>query len=391
MRWKKNRYSLSIENGQLTGTGATILKTALSQSQFILIGEDHGIAQIPELWTAICGVAVPAGFHTMAIETGPLATMQLQQWIRQPDGESQLARFEKDHPDSIAFYNMKQEFEMLQQCGRQDRAGAFRLFGLDQEFLGSASWVLEQILQRKLGAQSRSAIEDLLKKAAAARSKAEKSGSPADLYLMAANQDDLNRAASALKTDGSPHSQPLFAGLVQSHDIYAAFMRGANYQSNRTRAQLMKTTFARDYAKATGKTQDSPKMLIKMGTNHLYRGRNPLHSSEIGDYVSELAEGQGRRSLHILILGVKGSQLHYTKVGAPYEPGALDLTQDQSFEYMRPMFDQLLTTGWTIFDLRPLRDDFGSLGATGEDVERLVFGYDILILIPNVTASSQIR
>lgn len=41
---EKDRYSLSIENGQLAGTGTPVLKTALSQSQFILVGEDHGIA-----------------------------------------------------------------------------------------------------------------------------------------------------------------------------------------------------------------------------------------------------------------------------------------------------------------------------------------------------------
>lgn len=32
-----------------------------------------------------------------------------------------------------------------------------------------------------------------------------------------------------------------------------------------------------------------------------------------------------------------------------------------------------------MFDLRPRRDVFGSLGVSGEDMERLVFGYDAVI------------
>lgn len=153
----------------------------------------------------------------------------------------------------------------------------------------------------------------------------------------------------------------------------------------------MKKTFAALFTTSSRGTPQPPKVLVKMGENHLYRGPNPLHSSEIGDYIAEMSEGQGTRSVHILVRGVKGSQLRYTKVGAPYSPGFFDLTQSQPDAFMKPMLDKVLVTGWTMYDLRELRDGFDSLGSTGEDVERLVFGYDFLILIPEVTPSVQIR
>ena len=153
-RLESSRYSLTIDNGYLAGTGASILTGALEQAQFVLVGEDHGIAEIPEFWGSICRTAVPAGFHTMAIETGPLAAAQLQEWIRQPDAETRVARFEKEHPDSIAFYNFKQELEMLQHCADHAPSADFHLWGLDQEFLGSAGWILEQVLQTHPGPQS---------------------------------------------------------------------------------------------------------------------------------------------------------------------------------------------------------------------------------------------
>ena len=390
-RLENSRYSLTIDNGQLVGTGAPVLTKALGQAHFVLVGEDHGIAQIPELWKAICRVAVPAGFHTMVIETGALAAAELGKWIRQPKAETYVASFEKEHPDSIAFYNFKQEFEMLQDCADRAPSADFHLWGIDQEFLGSAGWILELILQTHPGPQSRAAIEELLKKSNSARAKAEQTGSPADLYLLAANDDDLSNAASALKKDGSAEAQALFGRLVQSHEIYAEYMHGSNYVSNRTRAQLMKRSFAAGFEEASKERSGPPKVLVKLGGNHLYRGRNPLHSSEIGDYIAEIAEGGGMQSLHILVLGVKGSQLHYAKVGSPYEPGTFDLTNESSYAFMKPMFDLLLAKSWTMYDLRPLRDGFDSLGSTGEDMERLVFGYDILVLIPETSPSAQIR
>ena len=383
----QHRYALDLQGGTFAGPAAPVLTDALAQAHFVLVGEDHGTVEIPRFWEAVCRSTVPAGFHTMVIETGPLAAGALQPWIRSSDGGARVAAFEHAHPDSLAFYNLRQEFDMLRAYARDASPAAFRLWGLDQEFLGSAGWMLDRILEMHPGPQTRAAIEDLRTAVAAARAKADRSGSPADLFLMAARDEDLARAGKAVRADGGPRAQALFAALEESHTIYAAYLRGANYESNRRRAELMKQSFARRMDASTG----DPKILIKMGADHLYRGRNPLHSSELGDYVSERAEGRGERSLHIMIFGVTGQQLRYTKVGAPYAPAPVDLTTDPDFAFMKPFFDARLTDGWTMYDLRPLRDNFAALGHPGEDLERLVFGYDLIVLIPRVMPSSQIR
>jgi hypothetical protein len=36
-----------------------------------MIGEDHGIAEIPAFSTALCRIVAPQGYHTRAVETGP--------------------------------------------------------------------------------------------------------------------------------------------------------------------------------------------------------------------------------------------------------------------------------------------------------------------------------
>ena len=67
----QNRYGLSIRSGQLSGTGAQVLQSAIAQSRFVLLGEDHGMVQTLEFWAAVCNAAGPKRFHTMAVEGGP--------------------------------------------------------------------------------------------------------------------------------------------------------------------------------------------------------------------------------------------------------------------------------------------------------------------------------
>ena len=84
---------------------------------------------------------MPDGFHTMAVEEGPLVAAELEGWARRPDALAQLAAFEKKFPRSINIYNTREEFEMLQQCARAGR-NEFRLWGLNQEMYGAAGLIL---------------------------------------------------------------------------------------------------------------------------------------------------------------------------------------------------------------------------------------------------------
>src|SRR5947207_7228520 len=55
----QNRYALSVRDGQLSGAGAQVLGSAIAQSRFVLVGEDHGAAQTPEFLAAVCHAGGP--------------------------------------------------------------------------------------------------------------------------------------------------------------------------------------------------------------------------------------------------------------------------------------------------------------------------------------------
>src|SRR4029077_19929738 len=141
----------------------------------------------------------------------------------------------------------------------------------------------------------------------------------------------------------------------------------------RQRALLMKHNFVADYQRASSNEASAPKILLKFGAWHMFKGINPLLNNDLGNYVTELAEGNGTSSVRILILGVNGNQLRFAGIGRPAAPATLDLARDKDsdFLYLKPMFDNLLTDGFTVFDLRGFRPGFRSLGPVDREMERL--------------------
>jgi hypothetical protein len=385
----QNRYALSVRSGQLSGAGAEVLQSAIAQSRFVLLGEEHGGAQTPEFWAAVCAAAGPAGFHAMAVEEGPLVSAELEGWARRPDGLAQLAAFAKKFPESINIHRAREEFGMLQQCARAGQ-GDFHLWGLNQEMYGAAGLILSRVLASGVGSEARPAIQQLLKKNDDAYQKALQSGSIFDLFMIAADDQELARDAALLQKNGTREAQSLFASLVESHEINRT--SPAEYGNARRRERLMKRLFAANYARAASSAAAPPKVLLKFGAYHGYRGLNPVHGSGIGNYVAEFAEAQGAQSLHIRLMPVKGSQPIYPRVGQPAQLRPFNHEDEPGSRYLQPLFGNLLRTDWTMFDLRPLRQGVNAPGgAMPPDLATLVFGYDIVVIVPDATPSTEIR
>jgi hypothetical protein len=389
-RLVKSRSQLTVSGSQLGGPASDVLGPAIKDAQFVLVGEDHGIAQIPLIIGGICDELMPVGFHTMAVETGPLAADNLQQWLRGPGGKKQLAEFDTKYPANIAFYNWSEEFELLQHCANAAKE-PFHLWGLDQELMGASGWILTQILAQNPGPEATRQAQQLLRENDEAQAKAAKSGNPGELFMMSAPQDELEKLRDALRQDGNSRAQDLFAALLDSREIYQKNMTGEGAASNRQRALLMKHNFVADYHAAAEKGA-VPKILFKFGAFHMYKGINPLLNNDLGNYVAELADGQGTQSVRILILGVKGEQLRFAGFGRPAAPAPLDLADEKEsdFLYLKPLFENLLPDGFTMFDLRAIRPGFRSLGHVDCELERLIFGYDFVIFVPHPVSSKPI-
>src|SRR6202795_1514066 len=316
---KKNRGAISVQDGRLAGPSADVLRTGLADAQFVALGEDHGIRQVPEFAAALCAELAPHGFHHMGLEIGPYVAPEIEKMARSADGVKQLAEFEKKYPETIAFYNWQEEFRMLEKCESAASPGHMTIWGLDQEFMGATGFLADKILATNPGPEAKAAVETLLKETGEARAAAVESGNPGDLFMMTAKQEELDHLRDLLKKQGKPEAQKLFDAFLVSREIYQKNMTGDYYKSNRQRALLMKKNFSEPFAASSQSDGVLPKVFFKFGAYHMFRGINPLHSSELGNLIGEAAEANQLKSVHILIVGVKGEQLHFVGIGKPAE------------------------------------------------------------------------
>ena len=386
----QNRYSLTLSNGQFTGTAAHLLQSAVAQSSFILVGEQHGFAQSPSFWSALCTIAVPAGFHTMAIEEGPLVTGELEQWSTRADGEVQLIAFTKQYPESIDIYTTREDFAMLQHCARTSQF-PFHLWGLNQEAFGASPFIIQRILDTHPGPAAASAMQQLLRQNVAAYTRALHTGSIDDLFMISANDQQLARDAQLLQQE-SHEAQSLFASFIESHQINR--VSPADPANASRRSQLMIRLFTANYSAATRtESAPAPKVLFRFGALHIYRGLNPVHGRGIGSYIADFAAQLHQHSLHIFLVAVEGSAPPFHRIGQPQPPPeTTDIRNDPLFyPSLEPFVNHLYPTGYTVFDLRPLRADLGHQPDLNPAVANLISGVDLLVLIPKATPTTELH
>ena len=259
------------------------------------------------------------------------------------------------------------------------------------EFLGSSGYLLHLIGETHPSEEIQTALDRLLSENEGGEKKANETHNPQDLFMFSANDAVLGQFKALLDESSSPKARTLFDALLESRNIYRKHFE-SRFDSKRERSLLMKHNFTEDLPSARAAEGKTPKILMKFGAYHMQKGFNLIRNNDVGNFVAELADGLGVQSIHIFVLAVKGSQLAFGGVGLPYKPAEFDYSdKDSPYLFLKSAFENLEPNGWTVFDLRPLRRTFGSLGQVDPEMEKVIFGYDLLVLIPVATPSSQIR
>jgi hypothetical protein len=384
---QENRYQLMVRNGTFGGPGAAFLKKELAAAQFVAIGEEHGTREVPQFVWATCRAMAADGLDALAIEAGPLVTSQLQLWTAKADGVMSLLAFEKRYPDSIAFFDWRQEFDLLSNCRQATVPHTLRLWGLDQEFLGSPKYILQLILDAQPGLPAESIVQQLQTQCAVDTQRGVASGSWQDACMLRLSQPDLVNLQTVLERTGNRRARELAAALIETHHIYSVHESGHSYDANRERALLLKHNFLTEYQQLAATIGKPPRVLLKFGENHLFKGFDETDLNDLGNFVTEFADGLGSTSLHIAVLGIRGEE------EAKFGPGRADraVAKDAAPGALRSFYAEAYRKSWTVFDLRPLRSEFACLGHIDRAVERLIFGYDTLVLIPEVTAQDAVQ
>ncbi len=175
---------------------------------------------------------------------------------------------------------------------------AGRLWGIDQEFVGAPSLLLDILAARTKDAGTRKRLADWRRK---------------DDGALAAGKFDAIMTATAAPEDfadlrkafaGDAEAQAIVDDLAETTRIYRLNNSGQYLQNNEERAALMQRTFLTAYRAAPTK---APRVLLKMGANHIGRGTTPTSIYDIGSLLPGLAAANGRTAVHIAYLPLGGS------------------------------------------------------------------------------------
>lgn len=241
---KANRLAITLDQGKLAGPGAAALLQASRQAQYVLLGEDHGVAEIARFSSAYFNVLAPAGFTTLVTENGPVAASVLEAMLKRADAVTAIARFDAAYPDTIAFYTMRQEAEML--AGFAQAAGPrFEQWGIDQEFIGTAKYLIARMLAQPVNPAARAKLEALRQMEAVAYQKAAATGNPMEHLMLSASDEELASLRPLLAGPKEQTALGLLDALLESRAIYqksASKVPGDRDLSNHMRLALLKRT-----------------------------------------------------------------------------------------------------------------------------------------------------
>jgi hypothetical protein len=371
--------------GDLADTGGKMMTEAVEHASFVLLGESHFSRETPQLAAAVCKAMHPDAY---AVEAGPYAAAYVQTVLKNPDRKAAMQERERAHPANMVFLDDEQENDLAAKCVASGKKEGIPLWGLDQEFLGAASVLLQQMEQESNGPKSEAAIRLALAKDKQAEAKARSTGDMTQLFLDSSSDDDIADLQKALAIDGAQKSQEIMREIAESRHIYQ--LNGSDSpESNSERASLLKQHFLQNY-RALQKTSPAPRILFKFGDNHMWKGFNDIHQLDLGDYVAELASVQHVASLHIQVLAAKGTLAILGGYGRPAKTERFILADVPEYAWLKPVIDMLPVTGsgeatGLVLDLRKLR--FRQFAMSSE-WQHLVYGYDLLVLLPEFTPAN---
>jgi hypothetical protein len=382
----KHAHAIQLQDGALAGPGAELLERELAAAQFFLIGEDHGFAEIPRIASALTRRAWKHGYRHVAMEIGPLAVERLNAAAKK-DPFAAVAASNVRYPWSLPFLSWKEEAEYY--AGVMALAGgkADVVWGLDQEFILSATPHLERLVELARTEQARATARALLERSRAGERAMVANHDPMALLIVKATAADFADLRQGF--DGK-EAKRIIDALEETWSIYAKNFSGDGYGNNSQRAALLKRNFAAAYGGAVAKGEKLPKVLLKFGATHMQRGRTVVDTYDLGSMLPELAAANGTRSFQLLVIPGGGTQNQWR----PFSKNAADKTAPYNVDYagidLEPVTSLAPQGQWTVFDLRAARPSLRRIKGLPPRLVDVLWGYDAVLVIPEATAATDL-
>jgi hypothetical protein len=361
---KQNSYAISLQGGTLTGPGMQFIARSTASAQFVLFGEEHNVKEFPEFLTALFAfLHQNQQFNYLALESDPVSAHLASIPPLRGDATA-LATYIRKYPNALTF-RTDEELRMFADIGRTSTGRADPIWGLDQSF--GVLHALDR-LETLSGFHATPKFEELHKQAEQQDSTRMRDTQSHYMYnVKLADLEELRRQVGA--PDGS-EAKFILDNLVSSSEIYGYYRRSqagepTRYSNGFVREEQMKHLFLREYRAAEAQGEVSPKVLVKMGHWHVFRGLGPSHLQTLGDFVTEFATANGADAF---------------SVGVYLRGAWRDVKTQQGLEPIALATDP---TTWTIIDFRSLRPAVtaGQFGALNPNLLAHIYGFDAALVL----------
>ena len=382
-RLRAGRLTMSATAaGELTGTGADLLMREARRAQFTLLGEEHGVAEIPAFATALFKQLVPAGYTHVAIETSAALAAAMQEQLRA--GDAQYKSFLEQHHPAIAFFTRTEEAAFARAALQLLPRVPDVLWGLDYDITGDR-YAIRRLREIAPNAAARAVADRFIAQGDSALRVALATKNPGATMMFGGPDHLYAELKAAYRPARGSEAENILWVLEETRAINGLFFGGQNYASNLRRAQLNKAQFMRYYRAAERRAGKAPRVLFKFGASHMYRGLTQTNVFDLGTQASELAEMNGSTSFHILIVAGPETQVAVmdpTVFRSVSSPAAWIASS-----WMKPFLDATDPKAWTVFDLRPLRaaNQARRYGALPDPLNRVLYAFDAVVVLGGST------
>lgn len=343
-------------------------------SQFILIGEQHGIKEVGIFTNAIFNLVHNHGFNTLCIETDVLAAKKINE-IAASEAPLKFAKtLDQKFPLAIPFYNNASDYDLF--VNVVSKGGD--IWGIDQTFMAQFRLNFDHLSNHTTNSSLKKMTGELKNKAQLAFEEAFKNQSFGDMFIYKYS-DALHD--SLLATGPNPEETEILNQLKKTREIYGYYATKQYYQNNNVRGLLMKSNFNAYYKEAL-KSNPTPKVVFKLGATHATRGLSMTKIYDVSNYLSELAVFNAMRSLHFMVAGIAGNALE----GNPFKENPV-----AKFDNTKQLPEELqelvvgLDEKYMVLHLEPLREkSYGDLFS--ENLKTFIFNFDVLVLVNNAEA-----
>ncbi|MNJ97719.1 hypothetical protein D3C87_154720 [compost metagenome] len=359
---KNNQTSFVKENNHFKGLGWEKILDQAKKSSNVLIGEDHFTNEIPFF---VSKIAEQIKFDNFFCEIDPFTAHIFEQKVKTLSADA-LKKYTADYGNTFSFYAFESEFDLLKQLIK----GKTNIRGTDQILLVADRLICNELMQSTKNKRAKEIYESIRDQSKAHFSAFLKDQKKS-FYLLT---EDFGKKIDELTTlKLSSEENKIVAALKLTAEIYKS-------QNHHLRIQLMKNQLMADYNNWVGK-----KNLYKYGANHASKGESMLEIYDIGNLVNNVADSQFTNSLHIMIVGKSGFH------ASPFQgfPASKIDENEGSLKSLKPFFKLVTSNDWQCFDTAPIRKaiESGKIKITDMKLLRIIKGFDLLVIIPEVTAS----